>query len=196
MDLHDLPDDITQRTETLSRVAELLGVKEISFSSISSAIDRISDEELLLQLSNNRLNFIERELSSNLALASHELQLILKWKEKLDAAISSSESTASLERKREAMIRKAKDLHKELEQTTADIKDQPSITVTRLMKQKERNAKREEGIRSKRAKLRTFQGLPPNLDLARHELYQSQQEQMDLIQLRERLLGSMADSIS
>ena len=67
--------------------------------------------------------------------------------------------------------------------------------------------------KEKRAKIKAFQGLPPvrtnsipfvsteifyaqNLNLARHELRVARQRQMELIQLRERLLGRMADSVS
>ena len=37
---------------------------------------------------------------------------------------------------------------------------------------------------------------PQNLELARHELRAARQKQMELIQLRERLLGRMADGVA
>ncbi|KIM39013.1 hypothetical protein M413DRAFT_75428 [Hebeloma cylindrosporum] len=54
----------------------------------------------------------------------------------------------------------------------------------------------ERELKEKRAKIKAFQGLPPNLELARHELRVARQRQMELIQLRERLLGHMADNLS
>lgn len=73
---------------------------------------------------------------------------------------------------------------------------QVSITVSQLLEQKEKNQIKERELREKRAKLKAFQGLPPNLELARHELRAARQKQMELIQLRERLLGRMADGVA
>jgi len=70
------------------------------------------------------------------------------------------------------------------------------VTINQFLSQKEKNLALERGIKVKRTKLNAFQGLPPNLELARHELRVARQRQMELIQLRERLLGRMADSVS
>ncbi|KAF5355898.1 hypothetical protein D9756_004355 [Leucocoprinus leucothites] len=196
MNESELSEEIKKRTGILSEAARLLDAKDVSFASITSKIDALSDEELLLRLSLNRLAFIEDELTMNLARLSHELQLISKWRVILGSELVSSETSASLERKREALIRKAKELNREFITAMDESKDKSSTTITHVLKQKERNAKKEEALKIKRAKLRVLQGLPPNLELARHELFQAEQEQVKLIQLRERLLGSLANDIS
>ncbi|KXN83349.1 hypothetical protein AN958_01544 [Leucoagaricus sp. SymC.cos] len=159
-DLH-VQKEIADKIETLSKVADLVDAKDVSFESITSEIDALSDEALLLQLSNNRLAFIEEELISDLASASHELHLITDWKEKLESELASSETPAGLERKREALIRKAKELNQEHQQMMKESQDKPPITITQLLKQKERLAKKEEDLKVKKAKLKAFQGLPP-----------------------------------
>ncbi|EDR00696.1 uncharacterized protein LACBIDRAFT_313117 [Laccaria bicolor S238N-H82] len=73
---------------------------------------------------------------------------------------------------------------------------EPRVTVTQLIKQQEKNKLLEQEIEIKRAKVAAFQGLPPNLELARHELRNARNEQMELIQLRERLLGRMAAGVA
>lgn len=90
--------------------------------------------------------------------------------------------------------------------------DAPPVTVSKLTKQQEKIKSKEQELKTKRAKIKAFQGLPPvryyyltspslfkrgqNLELARHELRNARDEQMKLIQLRERLLGRMAESVS
>jgi HAUS augmin-like complex subunit 1 len=95
---------------------------------------------------------------------------------------------------------------------------EPDITVTQLLTQQDRLRKKEQEIKSKRAKIKAFQGLPPvafseiedacqctlttadcvsqSLDLARLELRNARNEQMKLIQLREKLLDKMADGVA
>ncbi|EGN94149.1 hypothetical protein SERLA73DRAFT_63004 [Serpula lacrymans var. lacrymans S7.3] len=70
------------------------------------------------------------------------------------------------------------------------------VTITELVAQKDRIYREEKELKVKYAKVKAFQGLPPNLELARIELIQAQDEQMRLVQLRERLLGRMADAVS
>ncbi|EPQ61231.1 hypothetical protein GLOTRDRAFT_30378 [Gloeophyllum trabeum ATCC 11539] len=72
----------------------------------------------------------------------------------------------------------------------------PAVTVSEVMDQRERIRSKEQELKAKRAKIQAFKGLPPNLELARHELRNARQEQMQLIQLRERLLGAMAAGVS
>lgn len=92
--------------------------------------------------------------------------------------------------------------------------DTPPVTVTQLINQQEVNTRKEQELKVKRAKIKAFQGLPPvcfywefvpirpllniskNLELARHELRNARDEQMKLMQLRDRLLGRMAESVS
>jgi len=114
----------------------------------------------------------------------------------MDHEEETEESIATLVRRREVLLKKAKEYHKELEALLASMPDAPLITVTQLTKQQEKNRIMEQGLKAKRAKIKAFQGLPPNIELARYELRKARDEQMKLIQLRERLLGRMAKSVT
>lgn len=100
---------------------------------------------------------------------------------------SNLETAATLERRREILIKKAKEYHKELESLlvssffsfllsisissflnpplyhTQKIEEplQVSTTVSQLLEQKEKNQIRERELKEKRAKIKAFQGLPP-----------------------------------
>lgn len=159
------------------------------------ALYRLIDESFSLSRTLNRLRFAEEELKIHLASTKHELQLISHWNETIKSGQSSEENTASIERRREVLLKKAKEYHKELEAAMAEMPE-PRVTVTQLIKQQEKNKLLEQEIEIKRAKVAAFQGLPPNLELARHELRNARNEQMELIQLRERLLGRMAAGVA
>ncbi|KAJ3571966.1 hypothetical protein NP233_g3404 [Leucocoprinus birnbaumii] len=190
----DLSEDIIKRSEILAEIANLLGTKDVSFGSIAPEIDALSDEELQLRVSINRLSFIEDELAHGISdlNATHKV----RWKERLGSELFLSETSASIERKRENLIRKAKELNKELATVLEETTESPATTITQLAKQQEKNVRKEQELREKRTKRRAYQGLPANLELAGYELLQAQEEQTKLFQLRERLLGSMADSVS
>jgi HAUS augmin-like complex subunit 1 len=95
--------------------------------------------------------------------------------------VEQNEETASaLERRKDALIKKAKEYQKELDllkvqcyvlsrqflpQTTCalqkEIPDEPTVTVTELAAQQERIRKKEQEVKAKKAKIKAFQGLPP-----------------------------------
>ncbi|KIY51492.1 hypothetical protein FISHEDRAFT_37036, partial [Fistulina hepatica ATCC 64428] len=60
----------------------------------------------------------------------------------------------------------------------------------------EENRRKERILQKKRAKIKAFQGLPPNLERAKEVLRAAQSEQHALSQLRERLLRQMVDHVS
>jgi len=156
-------------------------------------------ESFSLDRSLNRLQQVEDELVDHLASIKYEYHLIKHWNKTLIPGPSNSsnmETAATLERRRETLIKKAKEYHKELESLLIEEPLQVSTTVGQLLEQKEKNQIRERELKEKRAKIKAFQGLPPNLELARHELRAARQKQMELIQLRERLLGRMADGVA
>lgn len=84
-----------------------------------------------------------------------------------------------LERRREALLKKAKEYHKELNTVLVgaysyslslhwrsnhlqeNMPDAPPITVTQLTEQQASNKALEQQLKFKRAKIKTFQGLPP-----------------------------------
>ncbi|OJT12887.1 hypothetical protein TRAPUB_10584 [Trametes pubescens] len=78
----------------------------------------------------------------------------------------------------------------------SDMPDAPPVNITELYAFRKKLKEQEKILKEKRAKVEAFQGLPPNIDLARHALAEARDKQMELIQLRERLLGKMADGVN
>ncbi|KAJ6559318.1 hypothetical protein B0H10DRAFT_2119668 [Mycena sp. CBHHK59/15] len=191
--ISNLSPDLQERLAILTRVADVLGIDDLSFSSYSSAITRISLRTLDLQRSLNRFDLIERELQAHLATAVHEEQCIKGWIERIETEEATLESTSTIELKRGALLRKAKEYRAELDLIVTIT---PPITFANLTSQQAVNHARVQAIKVKRSKVKAFKGLPPNLELARLQLRTARAEQMNLIQLRERLLGKMADSVS
>ncbi|KAF8816606.1 hypothetical protein BYT27DRAFT_7181417 [Phlegmacium glaucopus] len=198
----DNNDELVKSLNILTEVVQILGIPDASYTSYSTAITHLTKESFSLDRSLNRLEQVEDELSNHLASIKHEYHLIEHWNKTLIPGPSNTSSTANmetaptLERRRETLIKKAKEYHKELESLLVEEPLQVSITVSQLLEQKEKNQVRERELKEKRAKIRAFQGLPPNLELARHELRTARQKQMELVQLRERLLGRMADGVA
>ncbi|KAG5725414.1 hypothetical protein E4T56_gene4170 [Termitomyces sp. T112] len=144
----------------------------------------------------NRLGCIELELQNHLAATKYEQRLVEKWNTILETQEKEEESAVILERRKEDLVRKAKEYHEELKTVLKNMPEAPRITVTRLKEQEKKNKTKEQVLRAKRAKIKAFKGLPPNLQLARHDLRQARHELEKLTQLRERLLGRMADGVS
>ncbi|RDB27279.1 hypothetical protein Hypma_004295 [Hypsizygus marmoreus] len=189
---------VQERLIALCQLAKNLKIDEedLSFSSYSASIVNLSDELLSLRRSLNQMLLVEDELQDHLSLTRHEQLLIDKWTISLEKDQETGETPAVLERRREGLLKKAKEYHKELTAVMALMPTPPSVTVTRLTEQQSTNKLKEQELKAKRAKVKAFQGLPPNLELARHELRNARSEQMKLIQLRERLLGRMAESVT
>ncbi|KAF8879963.1 hypothetical protein BD779DRAFT_1550548 [Infundibulicybe gibba] len=193
-------EDIQRELEALTAITEKLQIEDTSFLSISAALNQISDELLSLKVSLNRLQFAAHDIEFHLTQVEHERRLISKWTEALDADVRDKESITLMERRREATVRKAKEYHHELEMLLAGMKGPPSITVSDVQKKQAANRIREQELKIKRQKIRAYGGLHRfgalNLQLAKQELQSAILEQTKLIQLRERLLGSMADSVT
>jgi len=194
--LPPLPRSTEEKLDLLVRASHALGIEDVSFTSYCDAISRMGENSIALTRSLNRLKFVEQELQTHLIGVTQEHELIKGWKIKLDAEISTGENAASIERRRDALLRKAKDYHKELESILANMPSNPPVSVTQLIQLEEKNKATEQELNAKRLRLEAFQGLPPNLELARHELRSARKEQMKLIELRERLLDKMADRVS
>ncbi|KAJ7596552.1 hypothetical protein C8J56DRAFT_773493 [Mycena floridula] len=185
-----MSEDTEKQLQGLVDVADLLGIQDVSFTSYSSALTRLSENDVFLKRTLDRLAFVEQELEGHLAAMQHEQALIRSWNTQIDT------QPVSLDAQRDSMLKKAKEYQKELNllKENAQIKE-PSVTVTDLMTMQEKNEKRAQNIKLKRSKIKTFQGLPPNLDLAKNELRKARDEHMKLLQLRERLLNNMAQGL-
>jgi len=189
-----LSSEVEDRLSILSRIADVLGLDDLCFSSYSAAITRLSGQELHLKRSSIRFDHAENELRSHLASARHEERLINNWTETIERE-QMHENAATIERRKDALVKKAKEYRKELDALMEEV-DEPPVIVSQLANQLERICKRETDIKAKRAKIRAFQGLPPNLKMARLELKRARDEQMELIKLRERILRRMADGVT
>ncbi|KAF9490417.1 hypothetical protein BDN71DRAFT_1400026 [Pleurotus eryngii] len=193
-----ISDELNQQLGVLCEVAEILNIDDISFASYSysEAILNLSTERANAKQTLVRLQLAERELRVSLAVTRHEERLLEKWQSVIQDEHQTKNSIVSLEKRRDATIKKAKEYRKALDDLMEHAVEAPEITVTDLVKQKEKNRLREQTLKDKRAKLAAFQGLPPSLDIARHELQKAQDEYIKLMQLRERLLGKMADDLN
>ncbi|KZP30273.1 hypothetical protein FIBSPDRAFT_908043 [Athelia psychrophila] len=203
--------EVEAQLEILTRVVDILGIDDLSFSSYSAALMRLSDEVLSLKRASLQLKRAETELQAHRDSCRHEEKLINKWQTSIEQEHARG-STAEMQRKKEALVRKAKEYKKELDALMVDHRhlpclsdvlilpqiqvEEPPVTISQLAAQQERIKKREADIKAKRTKIRAFQGLPPNLHLARMQLKGARDEQMELIKLRERILGKMADGIA
>ncbi|KAJ6505538.1 hypothetical protein C8R45DRAFT_1091251 [Mycena sanguinolenta] len=217
-----LKPEVQERLDVLTRVADLLGIDDLAFSSYASAITRLSAREQEGQRCLNRLTLVERELQNHLATIMHEERLIESWIVRLDEDLSTNESTSTIQNRREAMLKKAKEYRTLLDAISMDT---PPITFEALTAQQTANEQKLQTIKEKRAQVKAFKGLPPvslrgllnsdaylasilvifsangglnsiqNLALARQQLKSARAGQMELIQLRERLLGQMAASV-
>ncbi|KAH9947067.1 hypothetical protein B0H21DRAFT_740856 [Amylocystis lapponica] len=189
-------DEVNQYLDALTDVAQVLGIDDLSFSSYSAAISRLSAQELSSQQSVLRLKRAKNELSAHLASAQHEGRLVRKWVETLTTEAPAESSVPALERRKAMLMTKAREYQAELDALMAEMPEEPPATVSQLVAQVKELKSKEKLLKEMRAKVHAFQGLPPNLELARHELRNARDEHMKLVQLRERLLERMASGVS
>ncbi|KAK1221333.1 hypothetical protein PQX77_015853 [Marasmius sp. AFHP31] len=173
----ELPEQVERRIQALVTTAELLGLKEPSFVGCLGALTNLSSKRLTLKQSLYRTEYAVKELETHLAMVEHEQRLLNgyaplmvlhtldftitqgSWKLHFDEALMSDEDSPELlERKRQALLKKAREYKRELENIKLE---DPPVTVSDLSAQQDRNKETEERIRQKRAKLKVFQGLPP-----------------------------------
>ncbi|KAI0761160.1 hypothetical protein BD413DRAFT_607241 [Trametes elegans] len=192
----DLPENIAEPIQTLTEIAEALGVDDLSFSTFSEAVERLEAEELFVARSLLHTHQAEDELTRHLLSVLHETKHLERWTQTLQSVSDSDESAPALERRKAALNAKAKDYQKQLDLAMSDMPEAPPVSITELAAFRKHLKKQEHELREKRAKVEAFQGLPPNIDLARHALAEARDKQMGLIQLRERLLGKMVDGVN
>ncbi|TFY59708.1 hypothetical protein EVJ58_g5610 [Rhodofomes roseus] len=118
------------------------------------------------------------------------------WKKTITAEPEPHASVSVLERRRAALTAKIKEYQAEEEALKRILPSESSVTVTELATIHKQIKVKDKTLAEKRAKVAAFQGLPPSIELARHELRRARDEQLKLIQLRERLLDRMASGVS
>ncbi|RPD70839.1 hypothetical protein L226DRAFT_574496 [Lentinus tigrinus ALCF2SS1-7] len=182
--------------DALEDVADALGVEDLSFSVYSSVIDRLDHEEVAVNRALLRTQQAEVELTQYLQSILHERRLIDRWIDSLQPTVESADTVSELERRKTALIAKAKEYQKELSELQSDMPETAAVSITELSAFRKQLKKQEHTLKEKRARVEAFQGLPPNIELARHALQEARDKQMELIQLRERLLGKMVDGVN
>ncbi|KAJ7232441.1 hypothetical protein B0H12DRAFT_1029007 [Mycena haematopus] len=189
--------EVRERLDILTRVADLLGIDDLAFSSYASAITRLSAREQDSQHCLSQLTLVEREVQNHLATIVHEERLIESWIVRLEEDHATNESTSTMQSRRETMLKKAKEYRALLDAISvcSGLIDTPTITFAALTAQQTSNERKTKSIKEKRAQVKAFKGLPPNLALARQQLINARAAQMELIHIRERLLGHMAASV-
>ncbi|KAJ8463219.1 hypothetical protein ONZ51_g10396 [Trametes cubensis] len=192
----ELPPSIAAKLETLTDIADALGIDELSFSAYPGAIERLETEELSLARSLLRAHGAEDELTRHLLTILHEKELIKKWSQALQSQSDTDHDVALLRRQKTALTAKAKEYEKELDTIMADMPEAPPVSITELAALRKKLKEQEHILKQKRAKVEAFQGLPPNIELARHALAEARDKQMELINIRERLLGKMVKGVN
>ncbi|KAF9074065.1 hypothetical protein BDP27DRAFT_1317937 [Rhodocollybia butyracea] len=210
----ELSHETESRLQLLVQAAEALGLEDPSLigSSPFSCYDlliltvlvrfyqrltNLSSRRLNLKLSLNRAIYIEEELRIHLAGVEAELSLIKKSSESLiDGSIDQNTETAeSLERQRQAIVRKAKEYQAQLAQLNSMSPPESLSTVISDLEQlQDRNKEREQAIRRKRKRIEAFRGLPANPELARLSLLQATHNLRELTRAREGLLSRMIEN--
>jgi HAUS augmin-like complex subunit 1 len=194
--IESLPSEIHHKLDQLVSVAEILGVRDLDFTSYASAISRLDSRRLSDERALIKLKEVEDSLRRCLAELQVEDQIITGWIDKFSKDDDEQEETvSSLERQRQAALRMSVQYKKELDAILAEIPQDVPVTFQDHLRQKEENAALAKELTMNRAKLKAFQGLSPNKALARKQLESEQEELNKLIQLRERLLGGMARSV-
>jgi len=191
-----LSDEAQQYLAVLADIADALGVDDLSFSSYSTAMHNLSIEELSARRSSLRLHHAEQELGNHLSSIRHQDALIQHWKNTITSEPQQDASVPAIERRRAILAAKIKEYRAEEETLKKELPAGSTVTVTELATLHQQIKARDKTLAEKRAKVAAFQGLPPNIERARHELRKAQDEQMKLIQLRERLLDRMASGVS
>ncbi|KAJ7611196.1 hypothetical protein FB45DRAFT_941247 [Roridomyces roridus] len=184
---------IQEKLAVLTRVAKLLGIDDVSFSNYAAAITRLSTRTKDTQQRLNRLELVERQLQDHLVAMGHEERLLESGIGRLTTELATGDSVPTLERRREVLLRKAKEYRAMLD---GMVIDSPAVTFTDTTAVQASNAQRSQAIKEKRAQIKAFKGLPPNLDLARQQLQTARAAQMELVQLCEKLLAQMAAGVA
>ncbi|RPD59485.1 hypothetical protein L227DRAFT_527529 [Lentinus tigrinus ALCF2SS1-6] len=182
--------------DALEDVADALGVEDLSCSVYNSVIDRLDHEEVAVNRALLRTQQAEVELTQYLRFILHERRLIDRWVDCLQTTAESADTVSELERRKTALIAKAKEYQKEFSELQSDMPETAAVSITELSAFRKQLKKQEHTLKEKRARVEAFQGLPPNIELARHALQEARDRQMELIQLRERLLGKMVDGVN
>ncbi|KAH9939036.1 uncharacterized protein BXZ73DRAFT_44149, partial [Epithele typhae] len=191
----ELTPDAGQYVDALVDIADALGVDDLSYTSYSSAIDALEEDYAQAACSSIKMQYAEEQLMEMLASTLHEDHLLEEWLRRLEST-STGDTVSSLERQKAALLAKGKEYQREFDDLKHDMPEEPPVTISDLVALRKQLKREEQALKEKRARVETFQGLPPNIELARHALQERRDAQMKLIQIREKLLGEMASGVN
>ncbi|CDO71731.1 hypothetical protein BN946_scf184920.g15 [Trametes cinnabarina] len=194
LDNLELSPEVEERVDVLVDIADALGIDDLSYSTYADALDRLDADELALTRSLLRTREAQDELEEHLLSIVREKAFIEKWMQTLQTGSHAEAEVASLQRQKAALASKAKEYQNELDAIMSDMPESP-VSITELAVMRKLLKKQDQVLKEKRAKVEAFQGLPPNIDLARHALAEANEKHMELVRIRERLLGKMADGV-
>jgi len=156
----------------------------------------LQGQTLDMMLALRRLRAVEDELKGKLNDARGEESRAHAMMQELsgqtDSGLGGGEKV-SLERRKKALVGKAKDYQVRLEAVKPP---RYSISVGDCIALEDELGAREGVIKEKEGRVRAFAGLPPNLTVARFEVEKGREKLMELVLLREKLLSKMAAGVS
>ncbi|KAF8525094.1 hypothetical protein BU17DRAFT_62819 [Hysterangium stoloniferum] len=174
----------------LARTAAILCLDDPSVPAYASAFTRLSFEHLEVQQELIRLEKTERDLTRSIDIAKYEQVLAESW---LSSTEQLQAETSDLERQKKAMNAKAKEYQEELasimSNSPAAQAECPSITS--LFSLQDSVQEKECKLNALKGRLQTFQGLPPHVELAKQQLRAARDNQIRLMNIRDKLLGKM-----
>ncbi|KDQ17540.1 hypothetical protein BOTBODRAFT_155558 [Botryobasidium botryosum FD-172 SS1] len=189
-----LPQGVLHKAETLGHIAATLELQEASVDRITEAVMDLQGQTLDVTLALRRLRAVELELKAKLDDARGEEASAHAMAHELSSlGLGGSGDKVSLERRKKALVGKAKDYQARLEAVKPP---RYSISVGDCIALQDELAAREGAIREKESRVRAFAGLPPNLTVARFEVEKGREKLMELVMLREKLLSKMAAGVS
>ncbi|KAF8508507.1 hypothetical protein JB92DRAFT_3120879 [Gautieria morchelliformis] len=193
-DISSFSASITNRIDILARTASALGVEDCSLSTYSAALSKLSSDRLQMHLHLIHLRNAERELREANGLARYRQELVATWPKPTDLEVEA----ASLERQRRAMATKAQEYQEELSTIASGMPSEPDNgqTITSLLAVQDRLHQKDRELKALKRRLSSFENLPPNLELAKLELKAARENQIRLMNTREKLLGRMTLGLS
>ncbi|KIK65902.1 hypothetical protein GYMLUDRAFT_1027645 [Collybiopsis luxurians FD-317 M1] len=165
--------------------------------SFHQALNRLSDRRMKVELAFHRAEYVQEELQTHLAELEAEVDLLHEWSKSLTEqseaeSTQPAETAESLERRRQGIVRKAKEYQAQLALLNSATSSS-AIRISDLTRLQQENKDREKEIRLKRKKVDAFHGLPADPDLARIALVQATENLKELIRVREDLLHRMIE---
>ncbi|KIJ45202.1 hypothetical protein M422DRAFT_227887 [Sphaerobolus stellatus SS14] len=194
LELSDLPSSIKEPLDVIAHASHSLGIEDVSLIALESRMTHLSAEQTRIQQHMLQLERTEEQLQDSMNEAKYRDSLVASW---LSCVDELDNDRVNSERQKKAMIMKAREYQQQLATLTSSQKMRPEDpSITSLLSLQDQIQQKERDLIALKSRLAVFKGLPPNLDLARQELRASRERQIQLMNIREKLLGKMTDEIN